>query len=420
MNERDSEIMASLLKEGGWTLTDEPESADAVLINTCAVREHAVVRAFGRANNLKRLKYNNPDTIIGMVGCIPQTETGRVKSEIPHLDLILGTGELLDISTHLKKAFESKETVISCNSRRVSGIPPIAGLRGDEVTAFISIMRGCDNRCSYCIVPEARGSEVYRNVEDILKEVELLEAGGYKEITLIGQNVNSWRDNKYLFSDLLREIEDKSGIPNIRFVTSHPASFTGDIISVMAECPSICEALHLPLQSGSNRILKLMNRGYSIEEYSDIIFRLREEIPDIAITTDLIAGFPGETERDFDDTLKTLEEVEFDGAFTFKYSPRVKTPAIDFPGKVPEDVKTERLKRLIKTTHKVGKERNTKRLGKKYMVLVERKAKKGGMMGRARTNHPVIIDADVEIGELVEVEITEVSQWTLKGKLLSK
>lgn len=418
MNERDSEVMATLLKRDGWQLTDRPETADVVIVNTCAVREHAVVRALGRANNLKRLKYENPDSILAICGCIAQTETDRILSEVDHIDLILGTREMMNLPEHLNAVMDSEEVIVSVNSNQMEPVSPMIGERADDITSFVFIMRGCDNRCSYCIVPQARGSEVYRDYEDILREVQLLDEAGYKEVTLIGQNVNAWSFDGISFADLLSRIDRMTDIPHIRFVTSHPRNLTEDIISAMSESPSICKSLHLPLQSGSDKILKLMKRGYTMGDYSDLISKMRDAMPDIAITTDLIVGFPGENESDFQDTLTAVEEISFDGAFTFKYSPRVNTPARDLPGQVPEEIRGERLRKLIERVHQVGRMKNEKRLGKRYEVLIEKGAKRGGMMGRASSNHPVVIEEDLSPGDMVTVEIVEVSQWTLKGELV--
>lgn len=424
MNEHDAEVLAGLLIGQGYSQTEEESEADLVILVTCAVREHAEQRVYGKIGELYRLKQANPNLILAVGGCMPQQpEVARkLKQRFPHLDIIFGTHNLTEFPALLQEAQASQETVLQVWEQAGAVEEQLPRLRRDGLKAWVTIMYGCNNFCTYCIVPYVRGRERSRHPESIVAEVRQLVAAGYREVTLLGQNVNSYgRDLEQTvdFADLLRQV-DGTGIERIRFMTSHPKDISPRLIAAIAECQHVMEHLHLPVQSGSSRILHAMNRGYTREHYLQLVAQIRQAIPDIALTTDLIVGFPGESERDFQETLDLLEVVRYDAAFTFAYSPRSGTPAAKMREQVAAAVSKERLLCLINTQNRIGLEKNQQLVGSRQEVLVEGPSKNDPdrLTGRTRGNKLVHFPGNPDlVGRLVQVHIEAAQTWNLLGRI---
>jgi len=432
MNEYDSEIMAGLLKSSGYHLTDNPAEAGVILLNTCYVREKVKHKIYSRLGELKKLKEEKPELILGLCGCLVQKEPEEVLRRAPYLDFILGTSNfyqlpevLEDISGNHNRESQSGDKyarVVRVEEDRAipEGMPK---LRKRRFSAFVSVMRGCNNFCSYCNVPYVRGREVSRPRKDILREIEELAQKGYKEVTLLGQNVNSYGKEsreKVDFADLLGFVDQIEGLRRIRFTTSHPKDLSDKLIEKMAELDKVCEHLHLPVQSGSNKILSRMKRGYTREHYQNLVHKLRQAIPQIALTTDIIVGFPGEKEKDFQDTLELVETVGFDGAFTFCYSPLKGTEAAQLEERIPEETSGQRLRRLIELQQAILLKKNESLVGENFEVMVEGISKKSphAVEGRTRGNKIVIFRGGKNIiGQFTSVEVVEAGCWALKGKI---
>lgn len=417
MNFHDSERIAGILGTEGYQLTDRPEKADLIIFNTCSIREKAEQKFYSDLGRLKRLKRRKPELKIGVGGCIAQQEGERIFERAPYVNLILGP-QNIEILLELIKS----ERKVCLEDRPSYARVKIPTYRSDKVRAWVSIMYGCDNFCSYCVVPYTRGRERSRPWRDIYSEVEELALNGYKEITLLGQNVNSYGKNleeKIDFPELLYKIHEIDGIERIRFITSHPKDLSQKLIKAMKDLPKICEHIHLPLQSGSDRILKLMNRGYKYSDYKEKVDLLRAEIQGIAITTDIITGFPGETEEDFEKTLKALSEIDFDGIFAFKYSKRPNTAALKLPYHLPEEIKAKRLTKVLEIQDAITLEKNKELIGRDVEILVEGRSKtnKEKMTGRTRTNKIVNFNGSIDlIGKLLTVRIIEARYHSLDGK----
>ncbi|BDG59996.1 tRNA (N6-isopentenyl adenosine(37)-C2)-methylthiotransferase MiaB [Caldinitratiruptor microaerophilus] len=428
MNEHDTEIMYGILGRMGYAQASGPEEADVLLFNTCAIRESAVEHALGRIGQLKPLKYKNPDLVVGVCGCLPQVEgqTERLLRMFPHLDLIFGTHNIHQLPELIERARHERETVVDVwESMGPDGIPErLPVQRAGTLKAWVTIIYGCNKRCSYCIVPRTRGRERSRLPEDIVAEVQELGRQGYKEITLLGQNVNAYgKDLGYTdFGDLLTLLDQSSpGIERIRFTTNHPKDFTPKMVEAIARAPKVCEWLHLPVQSGSDAVLRRMRRSYNRRQYLDLVRRIREWMPDAVITTDIIVGFPGETEDDFRQTLSLVEEVGYDAAFMFMFSPRAGTEAATLPDQLPQEVKKERLQRLIELQNRVSLAKNQAMVGRVEEILVEGldKGKADRVYGRTRGNKLVTAPGSADlIGRLVPVRITEAHIWTLEGSVV--
>lgn len=426
MNIHDSEKLAGMLNSMGYTETSDQAEADLILFNTCCVRENAEHRVYGNVGALYLNKQQNPNLIIGICGCMMQQRdvSDYITKKFPFVDLIFGTHNLHRFPKLLLEAMDSRQTVVEVLDEEGRIVENVPIKRNLGVTAWTTIMYGCDNFCSYCIVPYVRGRERSRQPSDILDEINQLAEEGYKEVTLLGQNVNSYGkdfNEPYYFSNLLRYIDRVDGIERIRFMTSHPKDLSKDLILAMAESEKVCEHLHLPIQSGSNRILKQMNRGYSRENYLELVNEIRHQIPNIAITTDIIVGFPGETEEDFADTLDMVEKVRYDSAFTFIYSQRTGTPAAKMSKQIDENIKKERLQKLMDVQGKISKEINDKAHDTIVDVLVEGLSKKRDDMytGRTPQNKLVNFAADHNtIGNIVKVKITQPKTWTLEGIMI--
>ncbi|HQD70662.1 MAG: tRNA (N6-isopentenyl adenosine(37)-C2)-methylthiotransferase MiaB [Limnochordia bacterium] len=421
MNEHDSEVIAGILARLGYVQTEECTEADLILYNTCSVRENPERKVYGQITSLKQLKDKNPGLLIGICGCMPQQkeELEKLLARLPHVDLIFGTHNIHRLPELLERA-QTEERVVEVWDDSQEVVEDLPAIRANKFKAFVNVIYGCNNFCSYCVVPYTRGRERSRSPKDILKEVRRLADEGYKEVTLLGQNVNTYGadlDEKTSFAELLSLINDVPGVERIRFTTSHPKDMQDELIEAIANLPKVCEHLHLPVQTGSDRILKLMNRHYTSAYYLDLVAKIREAVPEINLTTDLIVGFPGETEEDFQDTLRLVEAVRFSSAFTFIYSPRPGTPAAKMADQVPEDVKKERVYRLIDLQNRISLEYMQAQLGKTEEVLVdELAAKTGELSGRTRTNKQVLFSGPSDLlGKLVQVKITEAKTWSLRG-----
>ena len=386
MNVHDSEKLAGMLSEIGYTETSSQHDADLVLFNTCCVRENAELKVYGNVGALKAYKQANPNMIIGVCGCMMQQEeiAKFIVDRFPFVDLVFGTHNLHRFPQLLLQALDSSHTIIEVLDEEGTIVEHIPTKRDKGVSAWTTIMYGCNNFCSYCIVPYVRGRERSRDPEEIVNEITKLGNQGYKEITLLGQNVNSYGKDMgggYLFHDLLSDINKINSIERIRFMTSHPKDLSKELIRTMANSEKVCEHLHLPIQAGNNRILKAMNRKYTREEYIGLVESVREAMPDIALTTDIIVGFPGESSQEFEDTLDIIKRLKFDSAYTFIYSPRKGTPAVNIEDKISIEEKKERLAKLIEIQSKISRMKNDAYIGKVKEVLVE---------GRSKTNDKVL------------------------------
>lgn len=425
MNEHDSEKLAGMLEAAGHTAADSIGSAAIVLLNTCCVRETAENKVFSLLGRLRRQKLANPDLIIGICGCMPQQENmaARISQNFSHVDLVFGTHNAHQLPELLRKVSESRRTVqeIWTGPRGKYEGHPVK--RKEGVRAWVTITYGCNNFCTYCIVPFVRGRERSRKKEDIVSEVNGLAREGYKEVVLLGQNVNSYGkdlDGDLDFASLLQCLEGINGIERIRYMTSHPRDFNEKLIKAIAGSRKVCEHFHLPVQAGSNRILKKMNRGYTREHYLELIEKIRCHKPQSSITTDIMVGFPGEDENDFNDTMDLLRQARFDSAYTFIYNTRPGTPAAGMVAQVPEDVKKERIQALIKLQNKISLEKNIEEIGRSQDVLAEGESRKepGLLYGRNRGNKIVMFQGGVDLkGEIARVKITGAQLAVLTGEI---
>lgn len=426
MNEHDTETMMGMLEQMGYEATDIKEDADIILLNTCAIRENAEDKVFGEIGHLKNLKLEKPSLLLGVCGCMSQEESvvNRILQSHGHIDLIFGTHNIHRLPHLIQEAYFSKEMVIEVWSKEGDIVENLPKKR-EGMKAWVNIMYGCDKFCTYCIVPYTRGKERSRRPEDVIAEVRELARQGFKEVTLLGQNVNAYgkdfEDIEYTFGDLMDDIH-KIDIPRIRFTTSHPRDFDERLIEVLAKKGNLVEHIHLPVQSGSTEVLKKMSRKYSREHYLALVDKIREAIPDVVLTTDIIVGFPGETDEQFAETLSLVREVQYDGAFTFIYSPRDGTPAAEMEDNIPMEVKKERLQELNEVLGAIAKGKNDSLLGETLEVLVESESRTNAdvLAGRTRTNKLVHFEGGKElIGQFVQVKITEPRSYFLKGELIA-
>lgn len=416
MNVSDSELMYGRLVANGYTAIDTPEGADVIIVNTCAVRENAEQRVIGRLGELRR--FMKPDTIVGVAGCMAQRLGKRLLSQAKHVSLVVGPDSYRALPQLLEGARRGEKfTATEFNASE--HYEDIAARRFDGVKAWIPVQRGCDYRCTYCIVPYTRGPERSRRLEDVVAEAEEVVREGMSEVVLLGQTVNSYMDNSRDFADLVRAVGAVPGVRRLRFTSPHPNDFSDRVIEALATVPAACEHVHLPMQSGSTEVLKRMLRRYSREDYLRCVERLRASIPGLAITTDIIVGFPGETDSDFEDTLSLCQEVRFDDAFMFKFSPREGTPATRMPESwtVPDDVVTERFNRLVATVRGISRERNVARLGDVTEILIEKVARDGELMqGRTRDFKTVMVPgSESEVGSYMTVRLTGTTGATFTG-----
>jgi len=419
MNVSDTELMLGSLEARGYQAVDGPEGADVILVNTCAIRDHAEQRVVGRLGELKR--HMRPGTVLGVAGCMAQRLGPTLLAKARHVSLVVGPDGYRALPQLLEGA-RTGERVTATSFDLEEHYEDFAPRRFDKVKAWIPVQRGCDYRCTYCIVPHTRGSERSRRLDDVVRETEQVVRDGMSEVVLLGQTVNSYHDGAHDFADLLRAVGRVDGVRRIRFTSPHPNDFSDRVVAAIAEVEQVCEHVHLPMQSGSTRVLKRMLRRYTAEGYRDCVARLRAAVPGLNLTTDVIVGFPGETEADFGKTLAMVGDLSFEDAYTFKFSPRDGTPAtrMDPATFVPDDVASDRLERLIAAVRAGARERNMRLLGTRHEVLVEKAARRGDMLqARTRDFKTVMVPADgVEVGGYYHVELTGTTGSTFTGTVV--
>jgi len=417
MNVADSELMYGVLGRHGYVRSDQPADADVMLVNTCAVRDNAEQRVIGRLGELQRFKREG--NVLGVVGCMAQRLGPALLAKVPRVDLVAGPDAYRNLPDLIGLA-ESGQRVSDTEFRSWEHYEDVPPVREKAPTAFVTVQRGCDYRCTFCIVPQTRGPERSRRLADVVREIAELVEQGTTEVTLLGQTVNSYDDGQYDFADLLHAAGEVDGLQRIRFTSPYPTDFTPRVIAAMANTPAVCEHVHLPVQSGSNAVLKRMLRRYTRERYIDVVAQLRAAIPGITLSTDIIVGFPGETEDDFEQTLCLVDEVGFDDAYTFQYSVREGTPAVRLNNHIANPVAADRLRRLIEKVRLNVRRKNIARVGETHEVLVERPAKRGGLMlGRTRTNHLVLLDLPPgSAGEYHTVQLTGTTGSTFIGSVV--
>ena len=419
MNVSDSELMYGSLAAHGYEAVDAPDGADVILVNTCAIRDRAEQRVLGRLGELKR--FMKRDTVLGVTGCMAQRMGAGLLDRARHVQLVVGPDGYRSLPELIEGA-RTGERVAKVDFDLEEHYEDFHARRFDGVRAWIPVQRGCDYKCTYCIVPMTRGPERSRRLADVVRETGEVAAHGITEVTLLGQTVNSYNDGEHDFADLLRAVGAVPGIRRVRFTSPHPNDFSDRVIAAMAETPTVCEHVHLPMQSGSSRTLKRMLRRYTREGYMQCVARLREAIPDLALTTDIIVGFPGETDDEFEETLSAVREASFDDAFTFIFSPRDGTPATRFPEElmVPEQVAGERLQQLIEVVRDGARSRNMALLGSRHEVLFEKVSRRGTLLqGRTRRHHTVLVPgSEAMIGSYRTVELTGTTGSTFTGAVV--
>jgi tRNA-2-methylthio-N6-dimethylallyladenosine synthase len=420
MNVSDSELMLGKLASAGYAPVDQPDGADVILVNTCAIRDHAEQRVIGRLGELKR--HMKPDTVMGVTGCMAQRLGPTLLEKARHVSLVIGPDGYRALPALVDGARRGQRSIATTFDLE-EHYEDFTPRRFDRVKAWIPVQRGCDYRCTYCIVPSTRGSERSRRLEDVVREVESVVADGMSEVVLLGQTVNSYNDGRHDFADLLRRVGGVAGVRRVRFTSPHPNDFSERVIAALAEVPTVCEHVHLPMQSGSTRTLKRMLRRYTREEYLECVARLRAAVPRLTLTTDVIVGFPGETDEDFEETLSAVAAIGFVDAFTFIFSPRDGTPATRLPAElsVPAEVASERLQRLVALVRTGARERNLTLLGTRHEVLVEREAKRGEamLMTRTRDFKTVLVPGDASmLGSYLTVELTGTTGSTFTGAIV--
>ena len=418
MNVADTELMFGVLAREGYARSETPEGADVMLVNTCAVRDNAEQRVIGRVGELQRHK--RPGTVLGVVGCMAQRLGPLLLEKVARVDLVVGPDAYRNLGALIGNASLGHRAA-DVEFRSWEHYEDVPAVREPGPTQFITVQRGCDYRCTFCIVPYTRGPERSRTLEDVVSEVRSVAAAGASEVTLLGQTVNSWRNAGHDFADLLRAVGSIEGIRRVRFTSPYPTDFTLRVIAAMADTESVCEHVHLPVQSGSNAVLRRMLRRYTREQYLEVVARLRAAMPALTISTDLIVGFPGETEEQFAETMELVEAAGFDDAYTFKYSVRDGTPAVKLRDRVPDEIASERLDRLISVVRQQARARNQVWVGSEQEVLVERPARRGSMMlGRTRSNHLVLLDLPGDsIGQYHTVRLTGTTGSTFTGAIVS-
>ncbi|HWR09612.1 tRNA (N6-isopentenyl adenosine(37)-C2)-methylthiotransferase MiaB [Sporomusa sp.] len=425
MNLNDSERLAGQLRTIGYEETENAGKADLILINTCCVRESAEKKIHGRIGEMKRRKLINPNIIIGVVGCMAQKDKEKIMKKFPHVNLVMGTHNTHQLIELIAQVEQSREPVLAVWDQAERLAPDVPTVRKGQISAWVPIMYGCNNFCTYCIVPYVRGRERSRPLEDIVAEIRQLGLDGFKEITLLGQNVNSYGKDGELqidFADLLQAIDQIDTIARIRYMTSHPRDMNDKVIETIKNSKKICEHFHLPVQSGNNDILKQMNRGYTTEYYRQLVNKIRQVIPNASLTTDLIVGFPGENEEHVIETLEFIKTIRYDAAYTFLYSQRSGTPAANYPDQVPLPEKKARLNRLMAIQNEISLQINKQLVGHSVEVLVEGPSKndENKLMGRTRTNKIVLWEKSggEKPGDLVNIQIATAQTWVLKGCLV--
>ena len=445
MNVYDSELVARIMNDLAYEITDDPEEADAIFLNTCSIRENAEQRIWGRLTHFKKMKERNADLVIGVLGCMAKNLEAEIHAKRPYVNVVLGPDSYKKLPQLLQsrqkpiapipsesigirkqpavdleeyRDFKINGLQIDTRLSRTEVYENLAPLRFKGVSAWIAIMRGCDNFCTFCIVPFTRGRERSRTVQSVVDEVRVAADQGYSEINLLGQNVNSYRDGNQDFAHLLDRVSQVEGIRRIRFTSPHPKDFPIHLLNLIAERDNLCNQLHMPVQSGSNKILDLMNRTYTREEFFELIEKARKIIPDVALTTDIIAGFPGESEHDHEQTLDLMRKVEFNSAYTFKYSPRPSTKAFEMNDDVPEAAKSRRLQEIIDLQKRIGLIKLRQEVGRQVSILIEEVSSKSDSDYRGRTEKGQIVivpRGEFEIGSYVQVQITDAGGHTLFG-----
>lgn len=421
MNELDSEIMIGALLKRGMTRVEEEEEADLLVFNTCSIRDLAERKVMGKLGQIGRAKIKKQ--IIGVTGCMAMAKKDSLLKKLPHIDFVLGTNNINDLNHVLDEITASDKKLVLTETQFEENIDYLAAKRDDPYKAYVSIIRGCDKFCTYCVVPYTRGQEVSRPPESIVDEVKQLAAQGYKEITLLGQNVNSYGKDRpewnCLFHDLLYKLDKIEGIKRIRFMTSHPVDITKELMQAIRDLPSMCELVHFPIQAGSNRILKKMHRIYTKEMYLEKVAMLREIVPDVCIGTDIIVGFPTETEEEFMETYKVFEDLRYSLAFIYTYSPRQGTPAMRFKDDIPQDVKDDRLQRLLALHHRHVQEELQTMIGLEKEILIEGRNKNGLLKGHTSAWKNVVLQGDDSlIGTFQKVNLKGYNHHTLLGELV--
>ncbi|HIO88521.1 MAG TPA: tRNA (N6-isopentenyl adenosine(37)-C2)-methylthiotransferase MiaB [Candidatus Marinimicrobia bacterium] len=421
MNVADSELVASMMEKSGFARSDSEFGANAVFLNTCAIREHAEDKIHSRLGKLRKLKNDNPEMIIGIMGCMAQHVKDNILENKPYVDFVLGPDSYRRIPELLRRHEETNASVVDTRLSRFEVYENLYPSRQEGINAWVSIMRGCDKFCTFCIVPFTRGRERSCTLESVVEEVQQTVDQGFVEITLLGQNVNSYRHGDARFPELLDAVAQIPGVMRIRFTSPHPQDIDDDMLFVMRDHANICNSVHLPLQAGAERILKRMNRTYTQAQFLALSEQIRNILPGCGISTDIIAGFPGETEEEFGETLAVMEKVKFDSAFTFKYSSRPGTKAAEYSDQIPEKVKKDRLAKLVDLQYKHTLFRNRKEIGKKVKVLVEKESKKSSneWAGRTDNNKWVIFPKEsAEIRDLVDVKIVDAQGVSLFGEII--
>jgi tRNA-2-methylthio-N6-dimethylallyladenosine synthase len=425
LNENESEKLAGMCLDMGYKKTGKMEDADLVILNTCCVRENAENKVYGHLGILKKLKQDNPELVIAVCGCMMQQEqiVEHIKNSYRHVDLVFGTHNLYMLPELLHKVLGHKERVYEILTDREHIVEGIPMDRQNSVSAWVTVIYGCNNYCSYCIVPYVRGREISRDPGNIINEVKTIAQHDIKEITLLGQNVNSYgRDisENLDFSDLLYRVNGVSGIERIRFMTSHPKDLSDRLIEAIKKCSKVCEHIHLPIQSGSTEVLRKMNRKYTREHYMMLVEKIKTSIPDVSLTTDIIVGFPGETDDDFEQTIDLIEKAGYDSSYTFLFSKRTGTPAADYTNQVPEEIKNKRFKKLLDVQNRISLEKNRALINRVLEVLVEGKSKNNpdAYTGRTRTNKIVNFKSKRDLtGKLVNIKIDKALTWSLEGTI---
>lgn len=424
MNESDTERINGQLEELGCRAAETLEDADIIILNTCSIRQNAEEKVYGKIGEIKKLKDRKPGLLLGIAGCMAQEIKGRLIERMPIIDFVIGPyhiHDLKDIVTGTDRHVVKTER----NPHSVADYSELRAVRKSNIFAWVPIIQGCNKFCTYCIVPYTRGREISRPVEDIVKEIRGLAEAGYREVTLLGQNVNSYGldfRNGTDFGDLIRAIDPIEGIARVRYMTSHPRDMSFSMVDAMAASPKVARHMHLPVQHGSNEMLKKMNRGYTVEHFMELLSYVREKMPDIAVTTDLITGFPGETEEMHQATLKLLKEVRFDSAYTFIYSPRTGTPAARMEDQIDDETKHRRLQELMDVQNEISLEKNKEMEGKVYEILVEGPSKQdsGHWYGRTSQNKMVLFpwEEGIRIGDILPARVVTAQTWVLKGELV--
>jgi tRNA-2-methylthio-N6-dimethylallyladenosine synthase len=422
MNVSDSELMLGKLAAHGYEAVDQPDGADVILVNTCAIRDHAEQRVIGRLGELRRNM--KPGSVVGVTGCMAQRLGPQLLTKAKHVSIVIGPDGYRALPDLIDRARAGERTIATTFDLE-EHYEDFQPRRFDKVKAWIPVQRGCDYRCTYCIVPTTRGSERSRRLVDVVREVEAVVAEGMTEVVLLGQTVNSYHDAEFDFADLLRAVGAVDGVRRIRFTSPHPNDFSDRVIAAVAEVDAVCEHVHLPMQSGSTRVLKRMLRRYTREGYLDCVAKLRAAVPGLSLTTDVIVGFPGETDEDFEETLEVVREVGFADGFTFKFSPRDGTPATRMPAEltVSDELASERLARLVETIRGIARATNMTHLGRRYEVLIERAARRGDdvFMARTRDFKTVMVPGDATmLGSYVTVELTGTTGSTFTGQIVAE